>query len=281
VRLALLIVLSAWLCACGRIIPTRDADLLRYFARQGQDAAVLYDTLNGRAVHWVDVNPSANDTAPVVIFVHGGAGQISHFLHFMSDTLLNRSTRMLAFDRLGYAPFDLCESEPDIEVQGRVIGRILSHYSYPWAIVVAHSYGGAIALSHVAERPEGIKAVFLLSPAIDPDREPEFQSVVVTQWPITRWAIPCRLLTAADEHLAHPKELRRLRPRLEAMPPTPIVHLHAKWDFIIPYDNVEYSGELFPDTMLKVITIDRGDHFVPWTAKDLITSTLDSLIRMP
>lgn len=280
-RLTAFLALLAALSSCGRLIPTEDYHLISHFARHGQEAVIHYDSIDGYPFHWVDVNPSANETAPVVIFVHGGAGQISHFLHFMSDTLLNRSTRMLAFDRIGYAPFDLCVSESDIEVQGRVIGRILSHYRYPWAIMVAHSYGGAIALSHVAEHPEDIKAVLLLSPAIDPDREPVFSSVVVTQWPATRWAIPCRLVTAADEHLAHPAELRRLRPRLEAMPPAPIVHIHAKWDFIIPYDNVEYSREVFPDTMLRVITIERGDHFIPWTAKGLITTTLDSLIRMP
>jgi pimeloyl-ACP methyl ester carboxylesterase len=265
----------------GRLIPTQDSDITAYFARHGQEATIRYDTLDGRAIHWVDVNPSAIDTAPVVIFVHGGAGQIAHFLHFMSDTLLNRNVRMLAFDRIGYAPFDLHISEPDIEVQGRVIGQILGHYRYPWAIVVAHSFGGAIALSHVAEHPGDIKAVFLLSPAIDPDREPVFRSVAVTQWPATRWAIPNRLVTAADEHLAHPAELLKLRPRLDAMPPVPIVHLHARWDFIIPYGNVEYSREVFPDSMLRVITISRGDHFVPWTAKGRITTTLDSLIRMP
>lgn len=269
-RTAFFLALVTAINGCGRLYPTSEDDVRSYFLRHGQEVVFHSDSIHGRPFRWFDVNVSQVDTAPIVIFVHGGAGNANHFLHFMSDTLLNRNVRMIAFDRLGYAPFDMGESEVSIERQAQVIGRILGHYDYPWAVVVAHSYGGPIAMSHVIDHPEKLRAVLLLAPALDPVQEPEFSTVALTQWKATRWAIPKLLLVSADEHLAHREELELLRERYAALQPVPITHLHGTWDFIIPYGNVHFSERMVADSLLTVVTLPRGDHFLPWTAREEI-----------
>lgn len=266
---------------CGRFYPTSEEDVTAYFERHGQQAEFRHDSVAQRPIHWADVNMTGSDTVPVVIFVHGGGGNANHFLHFMSDTALNRHARMITFDRLGYAPFDMGRSEVSIARQGEVIGQILSHYDYPWVLVVAHSYGGPIAMSHVIHHPEKIKAVLLLAPALDPDAEPVFRSVVLTRWVITGWAIPRMLIVAADEHMAHVEELNELKERYADLRPLPIIHMHATGDFIIPYSNMRYSERMVPEGYLRTVTIEGGDHFLPWTAKKRVSEEIEYWLKAP
>jgi pimeloyl-ACP methyl ester carboxylesterase len=276
--LFIIILISA---GCGRLYPTSESDVMAYFERQGQQAEFRHDTVADRPIHWAEVNMTGMDTVPIVIFVHGGGGNANHFLHFMSDTSLNRHARMITFDRLGYAPFDLGLSEVNIERQGEVIDKILTHYDHPWVLVVAHSYGGPIAMSYVIDHPEKVKAALLLAPALDPEEEPVFRSVVLTRWRLTRWAIPRLFMVAADEHLAHVQELQKLEVRYKDLSPLPIVHMHATADFIIPYSNMRFSERMVADGYLRTVTIEGGDHFLPWTAKKLVTDEIAFWLKEP
>jgi pimeloyl-ACP methyl ester carboxylesterase len=254
-----------------------DEGTYAYFENLGLTCTIGNDSIHGHPLRWVEVSTIDSDTLPVIIMTHGAPGAANNFFQFLSDTNLLKHARMISIDRLGYSPNDQGIAEVSIQKQSEAIAKVLSHYSYPYVIAVGHSYGGPITSAFVLDNPEKVKAVVLLAPAISPDEEKDFAIVKFTEWTMTKWAVPAFFMVAAAEKKAHESELRRMLPKWNTVQ-TPFIHVHGTDDKIVPYENISFSKEVIPDSLLTIVTIDGGNHMTPWANEELVKEILIELL---
>ena len=80
------------------------------------------------------------------------------------------------------------------------------------------------------------------------------------------------------EKKAHEAELRKLLPKWKTVK-TPFIHVHGKDDKIVPYENISFSKEVIPDSLLTIVTIGGGSHMTPWSDQEIVTEILLELLQ--
>jgi len=115
-------------------------------------------------LHLIDRGQAASAQAPVLILIHGLAGQTQHFSYRLIDELA-QSYRVIAIDRpgSGYSRWR-AGVRHTLEAQVALIDEIVRHLDLQRVVLVGHSLGGAIALSAAIRYPDRVAGVALLAP---------------------------------------------------------------------------------------------------------------------
>ena len=142
-------------------------------------------------------------------------------------------------------------------------------------IAIGSSYGGPLA-ARVGFLNTNVKAVIMISPAIDPENEKDIWSSRFTQWKLTRWLVPTGYRVAGDEKKVHAQELALIEQDWKSMS-IPILHFHGDIDDIVPYENINYSKANFQN--IEVISITEKGHEIAWKHKELIIPYVIELIN--
>ncbi|MDH5604952.1 MAG: alpha/beta hydrolase, partial [Cyclobacteriaceae bacterium] len=168
-----------------------------------QQRAIRYTnkhySINGRNIHYIQVG---EDTLPTLLFIHGAPGSLSAFIHFLADTSLLKSFKMISVDRPGYGNSDFGKSVTSLEKQAALILPLLKDISdnVP-TILVGHSLGGAVIARIAMDYPEEIDGMLLLAPSISPLLEPDEWFRKPLHSPFFRWMVPKSLRVTNDEIL--------------------------------------------------------------------------------
>jgi pimeloyl-ACP methyl ester carboxylesterase len=271
IRLGLALLLAT-IYGCSPMIAT-DNSTDRFFKKRGLKYNIELDSIHNHMLRWVQVSPLEKDTVPIILFVHGASGSANNFYQFLADSSLLKHARLISVDRLGYSPYDQGESVVSIQKQSDALAKVLTHYQYPWLLIVGHSYGGPIVANYTLDYPEKIKAAILLAPALDPENEKVLGIAKLTEWKATKWMIPDFFMVAADEKNVHVEQLKLLLPKWETAQ-VPFVHLHGTKDGIVPYENTDFSKRVINEEFLEVISIENGNHLLPWSETELIKKEL-------
>ncbi len=105
---------------------------------------------------------------PPLVFIHGASGNLRDQMHPFRARLEGRAT-MLFIDRPGHGYSERGGPEnawPD--GQANAIARLMEKRGIEKAIIVAHSFGGAIAASFALEHPDKTAGLLFLAPATHP-----------------------------------------------------------------------------------------------------------------
>jgi pimeloyl-ACP methyl ester carboxylesterase len=126
-----------------------------------------------------------------VILLHGL--MLDHHMWSAQIAELSRFARVLAFDGPGHG---LSAVPPPfgIDEHAAALGEALDALEVRSAIVVAHSWGGLVALHLALQRPEGIAALVLVDASADPETAPrrakyEALAALVTAFGAPRWFV--------------------------------------------------------------------------------------------
>jgi pimeloyl-ACP methyl ester carboxylesterase len=115
-------------------------------------------TVDGRAVH-VDIRGDG----PAIILLHGASGNLRD-MTFDLARRLERSYRVISFDRPGLGRSDpLHDRGESPREQARHLARAAEQLGVGKAVIVGHSYGGAVALAWALEAPDQAAAVVSLA----------------------------------------------------------------------------------------------------------------------
>lgn len=117
--------------------------------------------VEGGVMHYLDAGPR---DGPVLLLIHGIAGQLQHFTYAMAG-LLQAEFRVIAVDRPGCGYSSLTSGDgASLAEQARMIDALLGALGVERAVLVGHSLGGAVALRMALDRPERVGALALLCP---------------------------------------------------------------------------------------------------------------------
>ncbi|MCC6000152.1 MAG: alpha/beta hydrolase [Pararhodobacter sp.] len=123
--------------------------------------------VDGRHVHLLEAGQPAG-TAPDLVLIHGANGNLRDFTFDLVGRLAD-DYRIVAIDRPGLGWSDSWgEADSDPQFQARVLRRALAPLGLERPVLVAHSYGAAVALGWALEAEAETGALVLLGGATHP-----------------------------------------------------------------------------------------------------------------
>lgn len=148
----LLVVLAIWSHNIGKQI---EAD----FPPVGQ-----FMTVDGVKLHYAD---TGGEDLPMVLFIHGASGNLLDQANIYTD-LLKGKARAVFVDRPGHGysergPANGEENMDGPAPQARLLAKFVQALGADNAIVVGHSYGGAVAITMALLTPDQVSGVVDIS----------------------------------------------------------------------------------------------------------------------
>lgn len=120
-------------------------------------------TVEDGRVHYLE-----GGEGPTVVLVHGANGNIRDWT-FSIFAKLAETHHVIAFDRPGLGYSDRPVSDGDNpEVQARILSKAAAQLGVKDAVIVGHSWGGAVAMAWALNHAEQIKGVAVLAGATYP-----------------------------------------------------------------------------------------------------------------
>jgi len=210
-----------------------------------------------------------------LVFIHGAPSSLSTWEGYLKDSTLIANVNMYAVDRPGYGYSNFGRAMTSIDEQSQIISAIINDRNLKNVVAIGSSFGGPIA-ARVGVLNTNVKAVVMISPAIDPNNEKNIWASRFTQWKLTRWLVPTAYRVAGDEKSVHAKELALMEEDWKYLT-VPILHFHGDVDAIVPYENIHYSNEKFQN--IEVISISEKGHEISYRNTNLIIPYLIELIN--
>ena len=255
---------------------TSDKRTLKYFARKQAPVHIKKDIYQQDTIRYLDTEDSSSTKKPLVVFVHGALSSSNHYYEYLVDSTLRSRARMIAVDRLGYGYSHYGIPQTSISKQAAFIDYVIEQSKATRVIVLGHSYGGPIAAYCAATNPK-VKALIMLAPANDPEKEKIFWFSYFAKWKFTRLFLPHTLRVSGEEKFSRADALRDILDSWQNIQ-VPTVHIHGTSDYLVPYANVDFSKKRIEKRFLKIISLQRVNHFIPWSHEELVQDELNKLI---
>ena len=117
--------------------------------------------VDGTRLHMRQTGPS--DREPILV-LHGAASNMEEPFLALADTL--KDEHVLWLDRPGLGWSDRPDAEWSPRAEAALITRLLDTLEIDRALVIGHSWGGAISMRLALDQPERISGLVLIAPAL-------------------------------------------------------------------------------------------------------------------
>lgn len=261
-----LLTLSACTSPAARIQP----QIEEFKSRYPKQIALVRTRAHNLKYAW-----SGDPKSPPLVFIHGSPGSWEGWAEFLLHADLRKRFQVIAVDRLGYGGSDPGISQGSLANQANAIITILqANQSGKPAILVGHSYGGAVAAALAIEYPDQISAVVFVASSVDPELErTKWFQYPATWWPI-RQLIPEMLRVCNEEILALKGELQALRPHWNKIRAR-VATIQGEADDLVPAQNQDFiTANISPKQLVYRERIATMNHFVPWEHPGLILAAI-------
>ena len=136
-------------------------------AGEAWDRPVRID-VGGYRLNSILIEPGAKADLPPIVFLHGASTGLYDPVYSFREKLEGRA-RLLFVDRPGHGRSDIGDRRNILpDGQADAIARLMEKRGLAKAIVVGHSFGGAIAAALAVRHPEKVAGLVFLSPAVYP-----------------------------------------------------------------------------------------------------------------
>jgi pimeloyl-ACP methyl ester carboxylesterase len=126
-----------------------------------------FAAVNGTRVHYVHVPGPATPELPPVVFVHGASGNLKDQMIPLRPLLEDRA-EMLFFDRPGHGWSERGSSKGNPFEQAATIAALMDHVGIKDAIIVGHSFGGAVTAAFGLEQAAKTRGLVFVSAVSHP-----------------------------------------------------------------------------------------------------------------
>lgn len=122
--------------------------------------------IGGARIHYVHVSAPANPDLPALVFIHGASANLRDQMLPLRPLLEGRA-EMLFLDRPGFGWSERGGNET-LPAQADAIAALMDRLGIKKAIIVGHSFGGAVATAFARGHPDKTAGLVFLSPASHP-----------------------------------------------------------------------------------------------------------------
>lgn len=277
IRFALLTVLVISLTGCFRRFTMTEREIRAHYA--GKPTRPTFYTVEDDSSKLFVATLGA-DTLPPLLLIHGAPGNWYGYLRTMDDTLLQKRFHMLVVERPGYgksrhprSPLRL-KSRMSIDFQARSIAKALSlNHSGKPAMVLGRSFGAPIAVRLATLVPQKVGHLFLVSPAIDPDREKFWWFSKWGRFPLIQAFLPRSLNLATYEKYQHAAQLRGLLPYWSQVQ-MPVTVLQGAQDWLIDQGNLAFAKRMLKGKSARFQLLPDAGHLITNSHAQLVSGLI-------
>ncbi|BCM22116.1 alpha/beta fold hydrolase [Mesorhizobium sp. J8] len=122
--------------------------------------------IRGARVHYVHVPAPAGADLPPVVFIHGASANLKDQMLPLKPLLEGRA-EMLFLDRPGFGWSERGDNET-LAAQADTIAALMDRLGIAKAVIVAHSFGGAITTAFARQHPDKTAGLVFVSAATHP-----------------------------------------------------------------------------------------------------------------
>ena len=120
----------------------------------------------GARIHYVHIPAPAGADLPPVVFIHGASANLKDQM-LPLKTLLKGRAELLLLDRPGFGRSQRGDNET-LAAQADTLAALMDRLGIERAVIVAHSFGGAITTAFARQHPEKTFGLVFLAPATHP-----------------------------------------------------------------------------------------------------------------
>jgi pimeloyl-ACP methyl ester carboxylesterase len=189
---------------------------------------------------------------------------------------------MFSVDRPGYGYSGLAEPVPYVQQQARMISAIVDSLRKPHhpLIIVAASYGTAIACRIAMDNPGLVDGLILVGPALAPGREKIFWFTPAIEHPVFKWAVPRMLQSANTEKIHHKQELQKMLPYWKNIR-IPVIYLQGANDGLIYTSNLAFARQqLVNAPYLETYLVPGRGHLLVNPEQKLIKLKIEKMLGL-
>jgi pimeloyl-ACP methyl ester carboxylesterase len=256
-----------------------DNELRQFFNEKHVPVNIAYYKSYGRTIRYAW---TGTDTAATLLFIHGAPGSLSYYKDYLDDSILLTKATMYSVDRPGYGYSGLAETVPYIEQQANMIRPIVDslHKLHHPLIIVAASYGTAIACRITMDNPGLVDGLVLIGPALAPGQEKMLWFTPAIEHRIFQWVVPRTLQSANTEKLHHREELTKLLPLWKNIR-VPVIYMQGANDGLIYTTNLAFAKkELTNVPYLETNLVPGRGHLLVNPEKNLIKSKIVKMLDL-
>lgn len=153
-----------------------------------------FEVINGAKLHYVDTGAVDDENKPALVFIHGASGNLRDQMPVYRPRL-EKDFRLFFLDRPGQGYSESFEGSNDPKKQADAVAQLLDAHSVENAIIVGHSYGGAVTGAFGVLHPEKTAGLVFLAPVTHPwgtgvDWHYDVGNTPVIGWLFTRLIVP-------------------------------------------------------------------------------------------
>ncbi len=126
-----------------------------------------FATVNGTRMHYVHVPAGPNPDLPPLVFIHGASANLKDQMTPLRPLLEGRA-EMLFFDRPGHGWSGRGSRNDNPHEQAQTIAALMDHVGIRDAIIVGHSFGGAVTATFGLEQAARTRGLVFLSAVSHP-----------------------------------------------------------------------------------------------------------------
>lgn len=167
-----------------------------------------FKIINGVKLHYVDTGKLAETNKPAVIFIHGAGGNLQDPMPIYNEAL-KKYFRTIFLDRPGQGYSESFKGSNDVAIQTSSIAKLMDELSIEEAIIVGHSFGGALASTFAVLYPEKTAGLILLAPVTHPWHTGVDWHYDLGNTPFLGWLFSHTLAPVAG-HFIYPDAIKRL-----------------------------------------------------------------------
>ncbi|MEW6630599.1 MAG: alpha/beta hydrolase, partial [Pseudomonadota bacterium] len=124
--------------------------------------------IDGARIHYVHVPGPKGASLPPVVFIHGASANLKDQMLPLRPLLEGRA-EMLFLDRPGFGWSDRGPGNNEtLAAQADTIAALMDRVGIEKAIIVGHSFGGAVAAAFARRHPDRTRGLVFLSPVSHP-----------------------------------------------------------------------------------------------------------------
>jgi len=164
--------------------------------------------INGAKLHFVDTGNPAGTQKPAIVFIHGAGGNLNDPMPVYKAALEN-DYRLIFIDRPGQGYSESFEGSDKVANQTKSVALLLDRLAIDKAIIIGHSFGGALASAFGVLYPEKTAGLVLLAPVTHPWHTGVDWHYDLGNTPFVGWLFS-RTLAPVAGYFIYPRAIKRL-----------------------------------------------------------------------
>lgn len=224
---------------------------------------------------WIEQPGQAADPT-TVLGIHGTPGSWTAWKALMDTPVVQEHYRFIAVDRPGWGLSQSRDDEvfPQLDDQSRLIETLLQQVSPEQPVIlVAHSWGGPVALKLAADFPERIKGLVLIASPADPGVSQPRWYHKLAKAGVVQWMIGDSMSRSNIEMLTLDAELTRLAPQLSNIN-QPVAVMQGGKDWLVETENANYLAQKLTNAQVQVLIDPKASHFIPFKYPERVSAAI-------